>query len=101
VKELIANRDSHLLKVIREQVITGNPIKLKITALKLSRYSLRVEEPGGDESVVRHDAAVLCDQAAVGWLLTYNQNDEKATEVLRLWLGTEASSLASVEMPEP
>ena len=97
VEEFIASEQwVDLLKVFRAHLITGNPVKLKAAA-PLSGFSWEVEEPAGDESMVQHDDAVLGDEAARDWLLTYNRNDVEATLALRDWLQHSAGSFPSIE----
>jgi predicted RecB family nuclease len=85
-----------LLKVFRAHLITGNPVKLKVTA-PLSGFSWDVDEPAGDESMVRHDQAVEGSQIARAWLLTYNRNDVEATLALRNWLQEKAGTFPPIE----
>jgi predicted RecB family nuclease len=97
VEELIASDDwVDLFKVFKDQMITGNPVKLKVTA-PLCGHSWGVEEPAGDESMVRHDTAIEGSQEDRDWLLTYNRGDVEATAAVREWLDHEASSYPSVE----
>ncbi len=100
VEEFIASGQwVDLLKVFMAHLITGNPVKLKATA-PLSGFSWDVEEAAGDESMVQHDDAVLGDEAARDWLLTYNRNDVEATLALRDWLQDSAGSFPSIERLE-
>lgn len=85
-----------LLQVFRAHLITGNPVKLKVTA-PLSGFSWDVDEPAGDESMVRHDQAVEGSQTARNWLLTYNRNDVEATVALRNWLQDKARTFPPIE----
>ena len=100
VEEFITSKQwVDLLKVFRAHLITGNPVKLKATA-PLSGFFWEVQEPAGDESMVRHDDAVLGDEAARDWLLTYNRNDVEATLALRDWLQDSAETLPPIESLE-
>ena len=47
--------------------------------------------------MVQHDDAVLGDEAARDWLLTYNRNDVEATLALRDWLQDSAGTFPSIE----
>ena len=97
VEDFIASDEwVDLLKVFRSHLVTGNPVKLKVTA-PLSGFSWDVDEPGGDESMVRHDQAVEGSQAARDWLLTYNRNDVEATQALRDWLQEKAATFPPIE----
>lgn len=80
-----------LFAIFKAKLITGNPVGLKKTA-PLSSFSWDVDEPGGDESMVRHDAAVQGDEAAREWLLSYNESDVQATLALRIWMSDEAAN---------
>jgi len=101
VEEFIESDDLvDLLAVFRAKLITGNPVGLKKTA-PLSSFSWDVDEPGGDESMVRHDAAVLGDEAERAWLLSYNESDVRATKALRVWMSDKAFSYPSIESLDP
>ncbi len=100
-EEFIGSEDYvDLLAIFRAKLITGNPIGLKKTA-PLSSFNWDIDEPGGDESMVRHDEAVKGDEAARAWLLSYNESDVRATKALRIWMSEKASSYPSIESLEP
>lgn len=87
-----------LLVVFRDQFITGHGNGLKEVA-PLAGFSWRVDDPGGDDSMVRYDEAVSGTGAeARKWLLTYNQDDVEATLALRRWLDDHGGSFSSIEV---
>jgi predicted RecB family nuclease len=85
-----------LYRVFDSQIVTGRPIGLKHVA-PLAGFSWQVADPGGDESMVRYDAAAAGDQLAREWLLTYNKNDTQATLALREWLDGPAGDCPPIE----
>jgi len=82
--------------VFRRQMITGHASGLKQVA-PLAGFSWEVANPGGDESIVRYDAAVTGDDRARDWLIAYNRNDTQATLALREWLDHSASECPPIE----
>jgi len=81
-----------LLQVWNRQLITGGSSGLKEVA-PLAGFAWAVEDPGGGESMVVHDAAAGAAslperEAARSWLLTYNEGDVRATLALREWMST-------------
>jgi predicted RecB family nuclease len=85
-----------LYREFDRQLITGRAAGLKQVA-PLAGFSWEVADPGGDESMVRYDAAAAGDQQARDWLLAYNRNDTQATLALREWLDLTASDCPPVE----
>jgi len=86
-----------MYRVFDAQVITGGSTALKSVA-PLAGFSWEVDDPGGDEAVVRYERAAGPggDDAARAWLLAYNRNDTEATRALREWLAGAASSCPPV-----
>jgi predicted RecB family nuclease len=90
-----------LLKVFDSQLITGAGVGLKVVA-PLAGYSWAVDDPGGQESMIRYDAAVGAAaeaerEQARDWLLAYNRSDVEATLALREWLDREGRAFPSIE----
>jgi predicted RecB family nuclease len=81
-----------LLRVFDAQLITGSGSGLKDIAV-LAGYSWPVDDPGGDQSLLRYDQATAGSDpdAARDWLLAYNRGDTEATFALREWLSEAAS----------
>jgi len=88
-----------LYRVFDRQLVTGNATGLKQVA-PLAGFGWEVAHPGGDESLVRYDAAAASDEQARDWLLAYNRNDTQATLALRDWLDHVASDCPPVESVE-
>jgi predicted RecB family nuclease len=93
-----------LLRVFNEHLITGGASGLKVVA-PLAGFSWSVEDPGGDDSMVRYDEAVGSNDeagrdAARKWLLDYNREDVEATLALRDWLTRDGGSLPSMKSLE-
>jgi predicted RecB family nuclease len=73
----------------------------------LAGYTWEVDDPGGEESMLRYEIAVGSSSseaerlAAREWLLTYNRGDVEATLTIRDWLDGNARSIAPVESLDP
>jgi predicted RecB family nuclease len=85
-----------MYRVFNRQMITGRASGLKQVA-PLAGFAWEVSNPGGDESIVRYDAAVAGDDQARDWLIAYNRNDTQATFALREWLDHSASDCPPIE----
>lgn len=87
-----------LRQVFNQQLVTGAGTGLKIVA-RLAGFAWEVEDPGGEESMLKYDEAVGTGPDAVAaraWLLNYNRNDVEATFRLREWLDGGAGGPPSV-----
>ena len=72
------------------------------TVAQLAGFRWRSEDAGGGQAMVRYaEAASDPDEEvrseARHWLLEYNEDDVRATAVLREWLDVDARLLPSVE----
>jgi predicted RecB family nuclease len=89
-----------MLRVFDSQLITGGSSGLKVTA-PLAGFAWSVDDIGGGESMVMHDAAVAGAtqperDAACKWLLNYNEGDVRATFALRDWMEREGGLLPAI-----
>ena len=91
-----SNQWVDMYRVFTRQMITGTASGLKQVA-PLAGFAWEVANPGGDESIVRYDAAVAGDDQARDWLIAYNRNDTEATFALREWLDHAASDCPPIE----
>jgi predicted RecB family nuclease len=85
-----------LLPVFREAFITGHGNGLKEVA-PLAGFTWRADDAGGSDSMVRYDEALGGEGAARGWLLTYNEDDVRATLALREWIDRSGDSIPPIE----
>jgi predicted RecB family nuclease len=74
---------------------------LKLVA-PLAGFSWHRTDVGGDMAMVRYlEAISLSDNStrdeARQWILEYNEDDVRATAMLRQWLDSQASFLPSIE----
>ena len=84
-------------RVWDSQLITGGSTGLK-TVAPMAGYQWVVDDPGGDESIVKYDLAVseLPDSSSAReWLIEYNRGDVEATRAVRLWM--ERADIPSIE----
>jgi predicted RecB family nuclease len=95
-----------MLRVFDSQLITGGGSGLKMVA-PLAGYTWEVDDPGGEESMLRYEIAVGSSSseaeclAAREWLLTYNRGDVEATMAIRAWLDGNSRSIAPIESLDP
>jgi predicted RecB family nuclease len=88
-------------EVVKSQLVTGRSLGLKNVA-PLAGHSWRGSEVGGTIAMLRYSAAVADPDPAVRaeareWLLSYNEDDVRATWALREWLDHAGAELPSVE----
>ena len=77
-----------MMKVWDSQLITGGPSGLKVVA-PLTGFQWAVDDPGGGESMIKHEVAVGDGPDAASakdWLLQYNLGDVEATLSIREWM---------------
>jgi predicted RecB family nuclease len=89
-----------LYEVVREHLITGRSLGLKQMA-PLAGFAWSSGDAGGTSAMVMYDTAVddanIAAQAeAREWILTYNEDDVRATAMLREWLDGPANRLPSI-----
>ncbi len=89
-----------LLAVVRSQVTTGGGLGLKEASV-FTGYAWTVEDPGGEESMLRYESAIAGDATASAWLLAYNQGDVEATLALRDWLDVHGEVVPAIESVDP
>ena len=95
-----------MLRVFDGQLITGGGSGLKVVA-PLAGHTWEVDDPGGEESMLRYEVAVGSSSseaerlAAREWLLTYNRGDVEATLAIRGWLDGNSSSIARSDPSTP
>ena len=94
-----------VLAVFDSQLLAGGTSGLKAVAL-LAGHTWNVEDPGGGESMLYYDAAVLAltpeeREGARTWLQRYNRGDVEATLAIRDWMERASSSLPSIEDVDP
>jgi len=94
-----------MLRVFDSQLITGGGSGLKVVA-PLAGYTWEVDDPGGEESMLRYEVAVGSSSeaerlAAREWLLTYNRGDVEATFTIRGWLDGNSRSIAPIGSLDP
>ena len=101
VAEFIASEEwVDLLEVVRTHLVTGRSMGLKEVA-PLAGFTWQSNEVGGDLAMVNYDAAIddddpIAQAAARAWILTYNEDDVRATAALRYWLDGPANELPSI-----
>lgn len=92
-----------LYALTKRQVVTGGSLSLKAVA-PLAGFSWRDEDPGGEQSTIwyRHalDAAIAGDEDAAERhrrrILTYNEDDVRATRAVRQWLRAEGPTFPAL-----
>ena len=101
VNEFVASDEwVDLLEVVRTHLVTGRSMGLKEVA-PLAGFTWQSNEVGGDLAMVNYDTAIddddpIAQAAARAWILTYNEDDVRATAALRDWLDGPANELPSI-----
>ena len=101
VNEFVASDEwVDLLEVVRTHLVTGRSMGLKEVA-PLAGFTWQSNEVGGDLAMVNYDTAIddddpIAQAAARTWILTYNEDDVRATAALRDWLDGPANELPSI-----
>lgn len=86
VEDFIASdRWIDMRSVFESQLITGDKVGLKVVA-NLAGFTWRDEDPGGAQSMVWYQEAIVGDKQAQQRLLAYNEDDVRATKALREWM---------------
>lgn len=98
---LASDEWTDMLKVFRDQVITGAGNGLKDVA-PLAGYEWPVEEAGGGASMLQYELALAVGdeadrEAARQWLVNYNRGDVEATAAIRDWLDHEGPSIPPID----
>jgi predicted RecB family nuclease len=102
LEAFIASEDwVDLHQVFAQQIITGEGTGLKRLA-PMAGFHWRDDDPGGDQSMVWYADAVDAQDPLVRdenrtRLLQYNEDDVRATAVLRDWIDAEGPRLAGIE----
>lgn len=91
---LVSDRWIDMRTVFEDQLITGDRVGLKIVAA-LAGFTWRDDDPDGAQSMVWYEQAFAGDQQARQRLLTYNEDDVRATRTLRNWM--ETAAIPSIE----
>ena len=94
-----------LLQVVRTHLVVASGRGLK-TIAPIAGFHWRSEDVGGDQAMVLYQTAVIDPDPerrteARRWIIEYNEDDVRATSVLREWLDGEARFLPSVADLEP
>jgi len=94
-----------LLEVVRTHLVVATGRGLK-TIAPIAGFHWRSEDVGGDHAMVLYQTAVIDPDRerrteARRWIVEYNEDDVRATLILREWLDGEARFLPSVADLEP
>ncbi len=82
--------------VVRAHVLTGGSLGLKAVA-SLCGFAWADDDPGGGQSMAWYAEAVAGDAGQQQRLLTYNEDDVRATLAVRDWLESSWATLPAVE----